>query len=157
MSFSVLTTLSLPALTTNSIYPIGNITVGTAGSGVYSTGGTSTMAATTGSGYTGQIYTTTSTAWNNITNTYYSTTNPPLYVKDDGLLEIKGDNADILINGVSLKKTLDCINDRLGMMRPNLKIESEWDKLLELGNQYRKLEADIKEKMYMWDLLKKEY
>ena len=86
-----------------------------------------------------------------------TTTNPSLQVKAEGLLEIKGDDADILINGISLNETLANINARLGMMRPNPKIESEWDELLELGERYRALEADIKDKMQMWDLLKKEY
>jgi len=145
MSITVLPTLPLPALTANSIFTItglGNIGNGASGSGgVYSIG-------TNGS-----------TGWSTL-NAYTTPTvtlNDSLQVKDKGLLEIRGDNADILINGVSLNETLTNINARLGMMRPNPKIEAEWDELLELGNRYRALEADIKDKMQMWELLKKEY
>lgn len=143
MSITVLPTLPLPALTANSIFTItglGNIGNGASG-GVYSIG-------TNGS-----------TGWSTL-NAYTTPTvtlNDSLQVKDKGLLEIRGDNADILINGVSLNETLANINARLGMMRPNPKIEAEWDELLELGNRYRALEADIKDKMQMWELLKKEY
>lgn len=141
MSITVLPTLPLPALTANSIFTttgLGNFSIGAAGSGgVYAIGGTSS---------TGYTYTTPTV-----------TLNDSLQVKDKGLLEIRGDNADILINGVSLNETLANINARLGMMRPNPQIESEWDELRELGDRYRALEADIKDKMQMWELLKKEY
>ena len=151
MSITVLPTLPLPALTANSIFTtgslltassLGNISIGAVGSGgVYSISATGT------------------TGWSTL-NTYTNSTvtlNDSLQVKDKGLLEIRGDNADILINGVSLNETLANINARLGMMRPNPKIEAEWDELLELGERYRALEADIKDKMQMWELLKKEY
>ena len=144
MSITVLPTLPLPALTANSIFTItglSNIGSGASGSGVYSIG-------TNGS-----------TGWSTL-NAYTNPTvtlNDSLQVKDKGLLEIRGDNADIVINGVSLNETLANINARLGMMRPNPKIEAEWDELRELGDRYRALEADIKDKMQMWELLKKEY
>jgi hypothetical protein len=141
MSITVLPTLPLPALTANSIFTttgLGNFSIGPGGTGsVYAIGGT---------GSTGYTYTTPTV-----------TLNDSLQVKDKGLLEIRGDNADIVINGVSLNETLANINARLGMMRPNPQIESEWDELRELGDRYRALEADIKDKMQMWELLKKEY
>ena len=145
MSITVLPTLPLPALTANSIFTItglGNIGNGASGSGgVYSIGTNGSAGWSTLNAYT----------------TPTVTLNDSLQVKDKGLLEIRGDNADILINGVSLNETLANINARLGMMRPNPKIEAEWDELRELGDRYRALEADIKDKMQMWELLKKEY
>ena len=74
---------------------------------------------------------------------------------DAGKIHLKGENADIDINGVSLKETLQGIQDRLGMLRPNTELEQEWDQLLELGKQYRELEAQLKEKSQMWKTLKK--
>lgn len=152
MSINVLPTLPLPAITANSIFTttsLGNISIGAGGSGgVYSIGA---------NGSSGQYIT--NNGWATL-NTYTSpsvTLNDSLQVKDKGLLEIRGDNADILINGVSLNETLANINARLGMMRPNPEIEAEWDELRELGDRYRALEADIKDKMRMWELLKKEY
>lgn len=136
--------LPLPALTTNSIFALGNITVS--------------------GGYYASTYGGASGSWNTAIN--YSpqpngiggvVSNTSLQVKSQGLLEISGEKADILINGVSLNKTLDGISDRLGFMRPDPRLEAEWDELLELGKRYRQLEADINEKIHMWDLIKKEY
>ena len=72
-----------------------------------------------------------------------------------GQIELKGDQADIMINGVSLTETLKGIQDRLNMLRPNAALEAEWDQLRELGQQYRKLEAELKEKQRAWDILRK--
>jgi hypothetical protein len=72
-----------------------------------------------------------------------------------GQIELKGDRADVVINGVSLNETLKGIQDRLNMLRPNTALEAEWDQLRELGQQYRKLEAELKEKQRAWNILKK--
>ena len=161
MSIKVLPILPPAALTTNSIFSLGNVTINAAGngsSGVYSIGGTSTMMGT-GAGLGGPMYTTNGTYGyaNPNNNVILNPTNSSLQVKSEGLLEISGEKADIMINGISLKKTLDCINDRLGLMRHDPRLEAQWDELLELGKRYRQLEADINEKIHMWDLLKKEY
>jgi hypothetical protein len=73
-----------------------------------------------------------------------------------GQLELKGDQADLVINGVSLTETLQLIQDRLNMLRPNTALEAEWDQLRDLGLQYRKLEAELKEKQRAWEILKKQ-
>ena len=59
---------------------------------------------------------------------------------------------DLMLDGVSLKQLLE---ERLNLMVPNPELEKEWDQLKELGNQYRKLEADLKEKAKMWQALNK--
>lgn len=76
-------------------------------------------------------------------------------LQPSGSLELKGENADLLINGVSLRDTLKGIQDRLNILRPNPAIEAEWDQLRELGDQYRKLEAELLEKQRAWDILRK--
>ena len=68
-----------------------------------------------------------------------------------GKLEINGDNADVVINGVSL---MEILRDRLNVMIPNPEMEKEWDQLKELGDQYRALEAKLKEQAEMWRKLK---
>jgi hypothetical protein len=73
-----------------------------------------------------------------------------------GQIELKGDQADVVINGVSLNETLKGIQDRLNMLRPNAALEAEWDQLRELGKQYRKLEEELKEKQRAWEILKKQ-
>jgi hypothetical protein len=70
-------------------------------------------------------------------------------------LTLKGENADIDINGKSLMKILEGIEQRLGLLSPNTELEAEWDELLELGQAYRKLEAELLEKKKMWETLKK--
>ena len=84
----------------------------------------------------------------------WSTTNT-LNVPTSGRMELRGDQADIVINGVSLNTTLQTIQDRLNMLRPNRELEADWDQLRELGEQYRKLEKQLNEKQQAWDILKK--
>jgi hypothetical protein len=89
-----------------------------------------------------------------ITDTTWS--NTAAVLTPSGQIELKGDQADLIINGVSLTETLQLIQDRLNMLRPNTDLEAEWDQLRELGQQYRKLEAELKEKQRAWDILRKQ-
>lgn len=73
-----------------------------------------------------------------------------------GHIDLKGDNADITINGRSLNQTIRALEERLNMLRPNEHLEAEWDQLRELGEAYRKLEADLLEKQRAWEILKKQ-
>lgn len=68
-----------------------------------------------------------------------------------GDLELEG---DLKIGGVSLSKRLDAIEQRLNILRPNVDLESKWVKLRELGEEYRRLEAEIIDKQAVWDALK---
>jgi hypothetical protein len=74
---------------------------------------------------------------------------------NSGVIDCRGENADILLNGRSLTQTLDGIESRLAILRPDPALEKEWTELRELGDRYRQLEAEIKEKMRVWDILKK--
>jgi len=89
--------------------------------------------------------TNTTTGWNGIS---------AADLNQSGKLSLQGTNADIDINGKSLMKTLEALEDRLNMMVPNPELEKEWDDLKKLGNRYRKLEAKCKEKAKMWNKLK---
>lgn len=80
--------------------------------------------------------------------------NNPMVLDQSGTIALTGENADIKINGVSLCDTLTAIQDQLNILRPNTELEAEWDQLRELGEQYRKLEAEFKEKTKMWKTLK---
>jgi hypothetical protein len=71
-----------------------------------------------------------------------------------GMLSLQGEKADIDINGVSLMKTLTSIQERLNILTPAPELEKDWDQLRELGEQYRKLEAEFEEKSKMWKTLK---
>jgi len=75
-------------------------------------------------------------------------------LNQSGKLSLQGTNADIDINGKSLMKTLEALEDRLNMLTPNPEMEEEWDQLRELGKRYRELEQELKEKSTMWKTLK---
>jgi hypothetical protein len=85
---------------------------------------------------------------------HWSTTNT-LNVPTSGRMELRGNQADIMINDVSLNDTLRSIQDRLNMLQPNTALEAEWDQLRELGEQYRNLEKQLIQKQRAWDILKK--
>lgn len=70
-------------------------------------------------------------------------------------IDVKQD-ADIKIGDVSLKDFMKRMEDRLALLTPNTKLEAEWDELKELGDRYRELEQQIKDKMKTWDILKRE-
>ena len=68
-------------------------------------------------------------------------------------LVLNGENADIQINDISLTDVLKNIEQRLNILRPNTELEAEWHQLRELGDQYRRLEAELKEKSLIWNKL----
>lgn len=72
-----------------------------------------------------------------------------------GVLQLNGKNADIKVNGVSLTENLKTIQERLNILVPNYRLENEWAELRAMGEQYRKLEAELEEKSRMWTALKK--
>ena len=78
----------------------------------------------------------------------------PITSTPSGTLELRGEGADVKINGVSLTGVLKNIEERLNILRPNKELEAEWHQLRELGDQYRRLETKLKEKSLMWNKLK---
>ena len=79
---------------------------------------------------------------------------PDSNVAPSGQLSLTGDNADIVINGQSLNATLTALQERLNWMKPATELEAEWDELRELGDRYRELEKQCREKAQMWTKLK---
>ena len=65
------------------------------------------------------------------------------------------DGTDLVIGGRGIKKMLEGIEQRLAILEPNLQLESEWEELKRLGEEYRALEKEIQEKMKTWEILKK--
>jgi hypothetical protein len=72
-----------------------------------------------------------------------------------GKLNLLGEDADLVINGKSLVDTLQALEERLNILVPNQELEKEWKELKKVGDKYRKLEKELKEKTKMWDTLKK--
>ena len=90
----------------------------------------------------------------NIGSTSVTRANTSIISTQNSTLVLNGDDADIQINGVSLTDVLKNIEQRLNILRPNTELEADWDQLRELGDQYRRLEAELKEKSLMWNKLK---
>ena len=66
-------------------------------------------------------------------------------------IRLEGSDADIEINGVSLWATMQEISNRLNIMHTNPELETQWQELRELGEQYRKLEQHILDKQATFD------
>lgn len=69
-------------------------------------------------------------------------------------IRLDGEGADIEVNGVSLMDMIGKIEERLNILHPNTDLETEWEELRVLGEQYRKLEQHIKDKQATWNRLK---
>lgn len=69
-------------------------------------------------------------------------------------ITLKGENADIDINGKSMRAWMEQVEERLNILTPNPELEKEWDELRRLGERYRKLEKKCKEKAEVWNKLK---
>jgi len=69
-------------------------------------------------------------------------------------ISLRGDDADLDINGKSLKDWMEKVEERLNILTPNPELEKEWDELRRLGERYRKLEKKCKEKAEVWKKLK---
>jgi len=70
-------------------------------------------------------------------------------------IKLDGPGADIEINGESLIDMLRNIEQRLNILKPNEQLESEWEELRTLGEQYRSLESQIQAKMKTWEAISK--
>lgn len=69
-------------------------------------------------------------------------------------IKLDGEGADIEVNGWSLIESIKKIEERLNILHPNTELETEWEELRALGDEYRKLEQHIKDKQATWDKLK---
>ena len=111
-------------------------------------------------GLSPNVYTT--SPWQNLNtitgtsvNIGSSITDYNMKVEQSGQIDIKGEKADIRINGKSMNKWMEQVEQRLNILTPNPELEKEWDDLRRLGERYRKLEKKCQEKARMWEALKK--
>jgi hypothetical protein len=125
---------------------------------------TVTISDNTGFGYTvGGLNgaTGSNTVWSTNTTATGSFTIGPSYsaietqLDQSGRMSLRGENADLDINGKSLKHWMERVEERLNILTPNPELEKEWDDLRRLGQRYRALEKKCQEKARMWEALKK--
>ena len=127
--------LDMPYIYNPSNYNYSNITLGAAGSA-------------------GQVYTTSGAGTATWTTAAASTS--AMTVNQSGKISLKGDNADLDINGVSLKETLESIQEMLGVMKMDPALETEFEELRAAGERYRVLREKFREQKAVWDTLKRE-
>lgn len=89
-----------------------------------------------------------STSWNWSADTISLGDPPPT-----GTLTLKGEDADIMINGESLMTMIRGIQDRLNILTPDRELEQEWDDLRVLREQYEAKLAECREKSRAWRAL----
>jgi hypothetical protein len=89
----------------------------------------------------GPVLTINDSNWNNAWN------------KPSGQLSLRGEDADIDINGVSLMDTIKGIQDRLNILCPDPEMEKEWDQLREIREQYEAKLQECREKSRAWKAL----
>lgn len=84
-------------------------------------------------------------------------TTAPVTISQKATIDLKGDDADIIINGESLKDSLKEIKDALripGQLKRDPKLEEAWEELKAVKDQYHKLLKEYKEKQKVWETLK---
>jgi hypothetical protein len=153
-------------LTTDSSYgAIPTLTVSNGGVG-YQTDTISTISLTNPTGIGGYTIgglngaTGSNTIWTTNTTAAGSFTIGPNYsavgtqLDQNGRMSLRGENADLDINGKSMLQWMQKVEERLNILTPNSDLEKDWDDLRKLGERYRKLEKKCKQKAEMWTKLK---
>jgi hypothetical protein len=87
--------------------------------------------------------------WYGDNTTFGSNLSSTLDVKGD--VEIAG---ALKLQGRDIGFILDKISERLGILQTNSELESRWERLRELREEYLKVEAEIKEKEEIFRALK---
>jgi len=126
-----------PTITVSDNTGLGGYSIGNGGTGANITGLWATNTTATGSFTIGPNYSAVGSQ-----------------LDQNGRMSLRGENADIDINGKSLKGWMEKVEERLNILTPNPELEKEWDELRRLGERYRKLEKKCKEKAEVWKKLK---
>ena len=82
----------------------------------------------------------------------FNTAPSTVHITNGGLDMAEG--TDITVGGKSLTKAIEKIEERLGILHPNPKLESRWKQLQELREQYVEMERDLLEKEKLMKILK---
>lgn len=108
---------------------------------------------TGGTGGSSSTYT-----WAGANGTAYDTSVLTVSAGSQPSLKVSGDaeiSGTLKWRNRDMDQWIESVESRLAMLQPNPKLEQEFNKLKELGDQYRALEREILEKQKVWDILKK--
>lgn len=114
----------------------GNVTIGAGGAGH------TISIAGAGTGYNNSVLTSTGTGATTWSSTSASNT---AKISAKGQLHIEGEDADIVMNGVSLKEILNGITDRLSILQPKPELLAKYENLRQAYEHYKTLEALLHE------------
>lgn len=135
---------AIPSISMNDL-TLGNIS--------FSSGTSTTYTLGAGGSHANAVWTTTGIG-TSATGIDWSALSPRTSIDQTGQISLKGDKADIDINGKSMKAWMEQVEQRLNLLTTNPDLEKEWDELRELGERYRALEKLCKEKAEAWNKLK---
>jgi hypothetical protein len=65
------------------------------------------------------------------------------------------ENYDLLLGNISVVSFIKNVEDRLGLLLNNERLEKDWDDLREIANKYRELESSILGQERILEILKK--
>lgn len=92
------------------------------------------------------------------TNVWNTTSSITINDSLKNTLHVRGDaniEGDLTVNGRSVAESLEKIEERLAILRPNEELEAKWENLRSLRQAYMELEKELLEKEKVWGILKK--
>jgi hypothetical protein len=108
-------------------------------------------ATTSASGY---VYTTSGTGTTAVNANGWAN---PVTITQSAKIELKGEDADIILNGQSLNESLKEIKDALRIpsrLHRDTSLEKDWEELQSAADHYTKLLKEYRDKQKVWDTLK---
>lgn len=111
---------------------------------------------TTGTSTSATTYTIPASAWSNVTLST-SPSNGTWATTQGGKIELKGESADVVINGESLKETLQAIKEALRIpnrIQQDAKLEQDFEEIKTLREKYEQKVKEYQEQKRVWDILK---
>ena len=119
----------------------------------YSTSGTQIPSPYYTIGATSASTSATNLVWNGSNTTWAN----PVTISQNAQIDLKGENADIVINGESLKETLQAIKEALRIPNRNQRdeqLERDFEEIKQLREKYEQKLKEYKEKQQVWNTLK---
>ena len=99
----------------------------------------------------------TSLVWNGTSPTWTTTATTAAHINQAGRMELKGDSADVVINGESLKETLQAIKEALRIpnrIQQHPELEEDFEEIKQLREKYEQKVKEYTEKQKVWNTLK---
>ena len=103
----------------------------------------------------GPYYTTGTSPWTVVgTPNNYGAIAAGQNLSQSAKIKLDGADADIIINGQSLARAIQNINERLAILTPDPALEEEFEELKQLAIAYAECEKRMLEKKRVFDILK---